>query len=213
MIRQWIAADGGVAAFTAAAVFTVAFLVFAFRMLSLRRMKIDPADFAEGVANALSKGGVAEALAICEDAPGPVPETVAAVVRCAGAPRETMLAAGEAARRAACGRLERMAAPMGVLAQTAPLLGLAGTIALMMHLVADSAGDAVVSRPDLMYGLAGTLFAAGAGIAVSAAAHFMFAMMDGAVRGLADDAALAAAGIAAAMSRKDAAGASAAEGA
>ncbi len=201
MIPDWIAVDGGVSAATAAVLFAVSFLYFAARLFALRRMRTDPADFTGGVSNALAKGGLDEALAICEDAPGPVPEVAAAVLRSSGAPAAMLRDVASAAADAAEGRMRRMAAPFAVLAQTAPLVGLIGTVAGMLRIVYGAAGDDIVSRPQLLGGLSYTLLAAGAGLVLAVAAHMMFAVLDAAAASLAEDARSAGAAMAAALAR------------
>ena len=174
-------------------------VVFFARFFELRRMRVDPEDFVAGVANVLAKGGADEALSVCEETPGPVSGVVAAAIRSRDAPPEDLRAISSAAAEAAADRLDRRAAPLAAIAQTAPLCGLAGTVMAMVKLVAEAGAGEVVARAALLDGLVSTFCLAGFGIAVAAGAHVMFAVPDSSAGRLCGDVKIAAAGIAAAV--------------
>ena len=62
------------------ALIVASFGVFIDRMLRLRKIAIDPQDFLQGIFNVLDKGQTAEALAICDETPGPLAALVAEAV-------------------------------------------------------------------------------------------------------------------------------------
>lgn len=107
----------------------VAVGVFLDRLLRLRKIGIDPQDFLQGVFNVLDKGQVSEALAICEETPGPLPALVSEAVthRDSGETHLRELLAATA--HAELSRLERRAMLLSLFAQLLPLLGLIGTFA------------------------------------------------------------------------------------
>lgn len=181
------------------AVGAVATVMFLCSFFAIRRARVDPEDFSAGVANILSKGGKEEAIAVCEETRGPAAAAVAAILRAPCSNADDLRRLGEAAGDAACNALDRHLAPVAVVAQTAPLLGLAGTVYGMLRIVAMASGEALVSRPELMDGVASTLASAGAGFIVSAAAHAMFAVLDHSARRLAGEVRFATAAVCAAL--------------
>ena len=152
-------------------------LLFINRLIALRRAQIDYADFVRGVGNVLEQGNPDEALAICDETPAPVARIVAAAVRhrtgSARILRETVDATG----RAEVGRFERRLALLAIIAQSAPLLGLLGTILGMARVVLAVGGHALVTRTTLIGGAMHTLGAAAAGIVVAVSVQVMYGML------------------------------------
>ncbi len=172
----WEAANGPVLVMLAA-LGVGAVVLFAVRMMALRRAHVDYADFVRGVANVLSQDNADEALAICDETPVPVARVVAAAVRHRSGSSRALREAVDATGRAEVGRLERRLAALAVIAQIAPLLGLFGTILGMIRtlLALDASGPIV--RADLMGGLLQALVATAAGIVVAVPSHVMYAML------------------------------------
>jgi biopolymer transport protein ExbB len=113
--------------------------VFFERLLHLRRAGIDPGDFLKGIRNVLGKGNTGEAIAICEETPGPVAALVRAAIMHRQEARHAIREAVDTTGRAEISRLDRRLATLATISQVAPLLGLLGTIlgiletVLVMH--------------------------------------------------------------------------------
>ncbi len=151
----------------------VAVLLFVSRWFALRRARIDYADFIVGVTNVMAKGNESEALAICDDSPGAVSSVVAAAIRNRHGTREALHEAVDSTGRAEVGRLDRRIAPIAVIAQVAPLLGLLGTVLGLVDVAKVLNSSELVSRADLMQAVMGTLATAGAGLAVAIPVQIM----------------------------------------
>lgn len=105
----------------------IAIGVFLDRLLRLRKIGIDPQDFLQGVFNVLDKGQVSEALAICEETPGPLPALVSEAVTHRDSEEGHLRELLAATAHAELSRLERRAMLLSLFAQLLPLLGLIGT--------------------------------------------------------------------------------------
>lgn len=159
----WIIAASGV----------IAVLLFVSRWFALRRARIDYADFLDGVTNVLAKGNESEALAICDDNPGAVSAIVTAAIKNRRGTRESLHEAVDSTGRAEVGRLDRRIAPLAVIAQLAPLLGLLGTVFGLVDVAKVLNSSDLVSSADLMRAVTGTLATAGAGLAVAIPVQLM----------------------------------------
>ena len=151
--------------------------MFFSRLLNLRRAQIDYQDFIRGVANVLSQGNADEALAICDDTPAPVARVVAAAVRHRSRSARVLRQAVDATGRAEVGRLERRLALLAIVAQTAPLLGLLGTVVGMIRVVLALTTDALVARADLLGGVMQSLVSVAAGLVVAVSVQIMYSML------------------------------------
>lgn len=110
------------------ALIVASFGVFIDRMLRLRKIAIDPQDFLQGIFNVLDKGQTAEALAICDETPGPLAALVAEAVVHAESDEAHLREVLAATAHAELSRLERRAMLLSLFAQILPLLGLIGTL-------------------------------------------------------------------------------------
>ena len=152
-------------------------LLFFNRLVALRRAQIDYADFVRGVGNVLEQGNPDEALALCDETPAPVARIVAVAVRQRTSSARILREAVDAAGRAEVGRFERRLALLAIIAQSAPLLGLLGTIVGMARVVLAVGGQDLVTRADLIGGAMQTLGAAAAGIVVAVSVQVMYGML------------------------------------
>ncbi len=155
----------------------VSVMLFFNRVIGLRRAQIDYADFVRGVENVLSQNNPDEALALCDETPAPVARIVAAAVRHRNGSARIQREAVDSTGRAEVGRLERRLAMLAIIAQSAPLLGLLGTILGMTRVVLSISGEALVTRADLIGGAMQTLGAAAAGIIVAVSVQVMYGML------------------------------------
>ena len=165
--------SGGPVFWTIVASGAIAVLLFVSRWFALRRARIDYADFLAGVTNVLAKGNESEALAICDDNAGPVPAIVAAAIKNRRGTREALIEAVDSTGRAEVGRLDRRIAPLAVIAQLAPLLGLLGTVFGLADVAKTLNSSELVSSADLIGATVGTLATAGAGLAVAIPVQLM----------------------------------------
>ncbi len=155
-----------------------AVIVFFERLLHLRRAQIDYDDFLKGVCNVLENGNVDEAMVICEETPGPVAAVTLTAIRHRNGSLEAMREAVDNKGRAELSRMERRLASLAVTCQTAPLLGLLGTILGIVKIVQDMNAQApVIQSTDLTAGLMHALLAAVAGLMVAVPCHIMYALL------------------------------------
>ena len=155
---------------------TSVFLFFN-RLIALRSAQIDYADFVRGVGNVLAQDNPDEALALCDETPAPVARIVAAAVRHRTGSARVLREAVDTTGRAEVGRFERRLALLAIIAQSAPLLGLLGTIVGMARVVLAVGGQALVTRADLIGGAMQTLSAAAAGIVVAVSVQVMYGIL------------------------------------
>jgi len=156
------------------AMVVVAVGIFLERFFELRRARIDFTDFVKGVANVLDRGGDDEALAICEETASPVAAIVAAAVRQRHAPARVLREAVDAQGRAEVGRLDRRLASLAIIGQTAPAVGLFGTVVGFIRTLVIANAEIVVSRPELFAAAIGALVSAAAGLAVAICVSVMY---------------------------------------
>ena len=161
--------------------------VFFLRLLEMRRAHLSWDDFFRGVRNNLVNGRDEEALALCEDATEPLARIAAAGIRHRNAAPDVRKAAVATAASTAANRLVRRLAPLALVAQTAPLLGLFGTVAAFMRTVNVLNSDLLVVRADLLDGLMHALIPAAAGLFTAIVAHVEYANLDGMLARLVDE--------------------------
>ena len=155
----------------------VSVYVFFERFFDLRRALVDYADFLQGVINVLDRGRRDEALSICEDVVAPVSSVVATAIRHRSGSARVLREAVDSQGRAEIGRLDRRLAVLAIIAQTAPLLGLLGTVIGFVRTVQTANADALVSRVALLDGAMEALVAAAFGLAVAILASVMYSFL------------------------------------
>lgn len=155
----------------------VSVFVFVSRLLNLRRAQIDYSDFIRGVGNVLARGNADEALVLCDETPAPVARVVAAAIRHRDGSARVLREAVDSTGRAEVSRLERRLALLAIIAQSAPLLGLLGTILGMARLAISFNGATLVTRADLLGGALQCLVSAAGGLVVALAVQVMYGML------------------------------------
>ena len=143
----------------------------------LRRAQVDYEDFLKGVVNVLDRGNADEALAICEDTAAPVASVVATAIRHRGESARLLREAVDSQGRAEVGRLDRRLAVLAIIAQTAPLLGLLGTVVGFVRAVMAANASELVSRTTLMGGVMEALVSTAAGLVVAILASVMYSFL------------------------------------
>ena len=152
----------------------VSITVFFVRLADFRRTHTDYADFVRGVVNLLERDNAEEALAICDETPGPVARITAAAVRHrtdAERERERVV---DVVGRAEAARYERRLSVLALAGQIAPTLGLLGTFLGMIETIGAINASEPVSRVELFDGLDRMLMTAAAGIVCCIAAQLMY---------------------------------------
>ena len=155
----------------------VAVVTFFGRFVDLRRAQVDYEDFLKGVVNVLDRGNADEALAICEDTAAPVASVVATAIRHRGESARLLREAVDSQGRAEVGRLDRRLAVLAIIAQTAPLLGLLGTVVGFVRAVMAANASELVSRTTLMGGVMEALVSTAAGLVVAILASVMYSFL------------------------------------
>ena len=155
----------------------VAVVTFFGRFVDLRRAQVDYEDFLKGVVNVLDRGNADEALAICEDTAAPVASVVATAIRHRGESARLLREAVDSQGRAEVGRLDRRLAVLAIIAQTAPLLGLLGTVVGFVRAVMAANASELVSRTTLMGGVMEALVSTAAGLVVAILASVMYGFL------------------------------------
>lgn len=170
---MWLILTGGV----------IALVIFLERLLHLHRAQIKIEDFLKGITTNLTRGNDVEAIAICDQTPGPA----AHLVRTALLHRDDDAAAlTQAVRQAGIReipRLERHTNLLITLAQVLPMLGLLGTVlGLLTMLVMLQQGSPLAEIGDLAGGLWSALLTTAAGLITGIPAyagyHFLISRVE-----------------------------------
>lgn len=174
--------QGGLVAWIIMGCGAAALVMFLERLLHLHRARIKSEDFIAGICNNLRRGNVNEALAICDDTPGPVAVIVRAAILNRHAGKESLLAAIENAGRTEISRMERRLSILATVAQVAPIFGLLGTVlGLIKSLNAMKMAAPLVQPVDVMSGLMQALVTTAVGLAVAAPCYVGFTFLIGKV--------------------------------
>ena len=167
--------SGGPVLWLILALGAAALVVFLERSLQLHRDRIDSTDFLQGIFNALRRGNDREALALCEETPGPVARLASIAIRRRAEPRERLLRELDQAGSAEIARLERRLAFLSLIAQAAPLLGLLGTaLGILRSLLAWRAALPLAGSAGIADGLVAAALTTAAGLAVALPCYLGF---------------------------------------
>ncbi len=166
---------GGAVAWCIAACGLAALYVFIERSLSLHQARIRYSDFLSGMFNVLGKGNIKEALALCDETPGPVAYLVKVAILYRDAEKEDLYRTLRDAAAAEISRMERRLVVITTVAQVAPLLGLFGTIlGILQGAMTLQAQGPLVQSANMLDGLLVSLAttAIGLGVAIPCYAAF-----------------------------------------
>lgn len=146
----------------------LAALLFFSKLLQFHRAQIQAADFLQGLYNVLRRGNAAEAVAICEDTPGPVAHLVrAAILKVEESPEEIAKAIQQAGL-IEIPRMEHRLNLLATLGKIAPMLGLLGTVlSLMDSMRILHANAPLTNADDLANGMWTALLTTAAGLTVA----------------------------------------------
>lgn len=156
----------------------VAFLVFLERSLHLHRARIKADDFLKGIFNILRRRNIAEALAICDETPGPVAYIVRRAIQQRAERKEDIRSAVDDASMAETSRMERRLVVIATVAQIAPLLGLLGTVLGMVEsLLAMQLEAPLIQSADVLGGIMRALVTTAAGLMVAIPCYAAFNLL------------------------------------
>lgn len=146
----------------------MALWLFFAKLLQLHRAQIHAPDFLNGLYNVLRRGNAAEAVAICEDTPGPVAHLVrAAILKVEESPEEISKAIQQAGLTE-IPRLEHRLNLLATFGKIAPMLGLLGTVLGLMDVLRALQANAPLAHPDaLAHGMWRALATTAAGLTVA----------------------------------------------
>jgi biopolymer transport protein ExbB len=173
-----VLAMGGAVGWVIVGAGVLAFGVFVERSFHLHRARIKSEDFVKGVLNVLRRGNVAEAMAICEDTPGPVANLARTAILHRHEPPETLRAALDETAGAEVSRMQRRLVVVATVAQLAPLLGLLGTVLGMIEtvIVLQNQGE-LIHTANVMEGLLKALVTTAAGLTVAIPCYAAFNLL------------------------------------
>jgi biopolymer transport protein ExbB len=169
--------SGGVVLWTIIAVGAASTWIFFIRYFDLRRAHVVYADFMAGLENIIEKGNDREAIAVCEETMAPVAKVVAAALRRRGESVDSVREAAEMAARSELRRFSRRLSVLQTVIQTAPMLGLFGTMVAFAKAVVVVGGKNLVTRFDLLPLMGPALACAAAGLLVAVLVHVMHALL------------------------------------
>lgn len=165
---------GGAVGWILLAMAAAAIVTYFERLFELRRSQIDYQDFLKGVVNILDAGNVTEALAVCEDTGAPVANVIATAIRNREASSPVLRDAVNSQGRAETGRLDRRLSALAIIGQTAPLIGLLGTVIGFIRTVSAANAKELVSRAELLDASMESLVSTALGLAVAILVSVMY---------------------------------------
>lgn len=149
--------------------------IFLERIIKLRRERIRYADFLSGVFNILEKGKVREAIALCDDSPGPVVHLMHTAILHREEPVEALRQILENTGRTEISRMERRLSVLSTITQVTPLLGLLGSLLGVLETVLVMRNELpLVQTIDITGGLVRALITSIAGLAVAIPSYAMY---------------------------------------
>lgn len=152
--------------------------VYLERTLKLHRARIDVRDFLHGIFNSLRRNYVTEAIALCEETPGPVARLLAVAIQHRKDTRADLLLELDQTGRSEIARMERRLSVLALIAQTAPLLGLLGTVlGILKALIVYRANLPLVQTGDIADALILGAVTTAAGLIVAIPCHFGFNLL------------------------------------
>lgn len=155
----------------------IATFVFFERLLEFRRSQIDYQDFIKGVVNVLNRGNRDEALSNCDEVSSPVANVFATAIHHQSDGIENLQMVVTSRVRTECARMNRKLASLLIIAQTAPMVGLLGTVIGFIRTVLSINSEVVVARTDLFVPMMGALTSAAMGLSVAIPTAVMYGIL------------------------------------
>lgn len=181
-MMQWIN-SGGVVMWMILAGGFIALIIFLERLFHLHRAQIKIDDFLHGIKTNLKRGNDIEAIAICDQTPGPAAHLVRTAILNAKENKDALIRAVQQAGIQEIPRLERHTNLLITLAQVLPMLGLLGTVlGLLNMLLMLKTGSPLVEIGTLAGGLWSALITTAAGLITGIPAyagyHFLISRVE-----------------------------------
>ncbi len=129
---QQLLNEGGPIMYVISACSILAFFIILGRLFHLHRAQIDVQEFIHGLFNVLKRNNVVEAVAICDETPGPVAHVLRAAILSYDKDEAAIRNAAEEVSLSEVPRLEHNIRLLATLAYITPLLGLLGTVTGMI---------------------------------------------------------------------------------
>src|SRR5437879_5234754 len=148
--------------------------IFLEKFFHFHRAQINTTDFLNGIRNSIRRGNYNEAIATCDETPGPVPAVVKAGLVLMERSREEIREAMEDAGRVEVARLERRLAVLATIAQITPLLGFLGTVMGMIQMFKVIEAAQLPSPGQLAGGVWMALLTTAAGLVVAVPAYVAY---------------------------------------
>lgn len=155
----------------------VSVLVFINRLFLMRRSHVDYSDFIRGVENSLERGNADEALAVCDETSAPVARVVASAIRHRASTPRALLEAVDSTGRTEIHRIDRRLALLAIIAQSAPMLGLFGTVCGLMRIIIALATDEPVMRVQILTGAMQALVCTAVGLLEAIVVQIMYGIL------------------------------------
>lgn len=183
-----VARYGGLIVWLLLAMGSLALGVFLERLVYFHRENINSTSFLNGVRTVIKRGNVVEALSICDATPGPVARLVKAAILVRDRGREQIRETVHVSGLSELPKLEERLGLLATIAQTAPIVGLLGTILGLMQLL-QTLQNAGLAAPvgTLIEGVWRALVCSGVGLAVSAPSYAAYNFLVNRVRLIALD--------------------------
>jgi len=164
------------------------FVFFVERTLFLHQGQIQVRNFVDGIQNLLAKGRVAEALAVCEETPGPIPNLVKSALLHYDQSLDQIRGAIQSAALVEIPILERRIGTIAAIARVAPLLGLLGTVLAGYEAFFLFQNEGVYANPtEFAKSLAQALLTTIAGLSIAVMAHLAHHFLHGRLRAVVHD--------------------------
>lgn len=164
------------------------FIFFIERTLFLHQGQIQVRNFVDGIQNLLRKGRLAEALAVCEETPGPIPNIVKAALLHYDQSIDRIRGAIQSAALIEIPILERRIGTIAAIARIAPILGLLGTFLAGYEAFFLFQREGAYANPaDFAGSISQALLTTIAGLAIAAMAYLAHHFLHGRLRAVVHD--------------------------
>lgn len=149
--------------------------VFVERFIHYHRAQISLNDFLKGIRNCIRRGSHTEAIAICDDAPGPIAQIARTAILRYDRSRSEIQEAVDSTAILEERRLEKNLPVLWTVAQVAPLFGLMGTVLGMMAAFQSiQKQEKLTTATDLAAGVWEALISTALGLAVAIPAYVAY---------------------------------------
>jgi biopolymer transport protein ExbB len=166
--------QGGLLMWLIAFLGLVALVTFLEKFFHYHRAQINAGDFVSGIRNALQRGNIIEAVALCDETPGPVAQVIKAGITNCDRSREDIREAIENTARTEIARLERRLVVIATVAQIAPLIGFLGTVLGMIQMFKVIQEAQLPSPGQLAGGVWQALYTTAGGLVIAVPAYIAY---------------------------------------